>query len=135
VGTTNQEEKRRFREKGKRRSDAPRQFWNGPDDLLRTEDLREAPRARKTREEPGTSGQPPAGVLLVSIFFFLLRRWAALPGFPPTQGLPEILRSHGTDRSEADAPREGKGTTSAPTRRLSLCGYQRGGRGLMTRTR
>ncbi len=31
--------------------------------------------------------------------------------FPPTQGLPEILRSNGTDRSEADAPREGKGTT------------------------
>jgi hypothetical protein len=110
VGTTNQEEKRRFRGKGKSRSPAPRQFWNGPDDSLRTEDLREALRARKTLEEPGTSGQPPAGVLWVRIFFFL-RGWAALPGFPPTQGLPEILRSNGTDRSEADAPREEKDTT------------------------
>jgi hypothetical protein len=40
-----------------------------------------------------------------------LRWWAALPGFPPTQGLPEIFHSDGTDRSEADAPREEKGTT------------------------
>jgi hypothetical protein len=109
VETTNQEEKRRFRGKGKRHSGAPRQFWNGPDDSLRTEDLREALRARKTLDEPGTSGPPPAGVLWVNIFF--LRRWAALPGFPPTQGLPEILLSNGTDRSEADASREGKGTT------------------------
>jgi hypothetical protein len=32
-------------------------------------------------------------------------------GFPGTQGLPEIFRSNGTDRSEADAPTEKKGTT------------------------
>ncbi len=51
------------------------------------------------------------GFLWVRIFSFFLHRWAALPGFPPTQGLPEILRSNGTDGSEADAPREGKGMT------------------------
>jgi len=42
------------------------------------------------------------------------RLGSLLPGFPPTQGLPEILRSNGTDRSEADAPREEKGTTRHP---------------------
>ena len=54
-GTTNQEEKRRFRERGRGSLPAARQFWNGPGALLRAEDLREALRARKTREEPGSA--------------------------------------------------------------------------------
>jgi len=149
VGTTSQEEKRRFRGRGKRRSGAPRHFWTGPHALRRTEDLREALRARRTPEEPGTSGPPPAGATMQewnggswnggmmeewnagedsrfsnpSLQYSIVpsfqssgppvpfRRWAALPGFGPTQGLPEILRSHGTDRSAADVPREGKSTT------------------------
>jgi hypothetical protein len=57
---------------------------------------------------------PNIPVFHCSIFPVLLspfRWWAALPGFPPTQGLPEIFRSNGTDGSEADTPREEKGTT------------------------
>ena len=37
---------------------------------------------------------------------FFVRLWAVLQGFPPTQGLPEILRTSGTDTSEATVPRE-----------------------------
>ena len=65
---------------------------------------------------PGKLGKnrAPAASLRLGFFWvslFFLRGWAALRGFSPTQGLPEILRSNGTDGSGADASREGKGTT------------------------
>ena len=83
MGTTSQEEKRRFRGKGKRRSGAPRQFWNGPDDSLRTEDLREALRARTALEDPGTGGQPPAGITMEYWNVGILGRWPVLQPIVP----------------------------------------------------
>ena len=66
-------------------------------------------------EEPGTSGPPTAGVHWIPlsecvINILRVRWWAALPGFPPTQGLPELFLPNGTDRSEAAATRAEKGT-------------------------
>jgi len=44
---------------------------------------------------------------------FFLRWWAARQRFPPTQGLPGLLGSQGTDASERAAPIAG-------TRRIRL---------------
>ena len=64
----------------------------------------------RTGHQRTASGWGSVGPYLLLLLLFL-REWAAVPGFPPTQGLPEILRSNGTDGSEADAPKEGKSTT------------------------
>jgi len=76
-------------------------------------------------EEPGTRGQPAAqdcsivpstGYTLLAgglIKMFFLRWWAARQGFPPTQGLPGLFLSKGTDASEREAP-------VARTRRIRL---------------
>jgi len=65
-------------------------------------------------EEPGTSGGPsaktgcehgPSGVRFDQNRS-PLRWWAVLPGFPPTEGLPEILLVNGTDASAATIPSE-----------------------------
>jgi len=64
----------------------------------------------------GKAAGPPTHRSNIPLFHYsnppvLFRRWAALQGFPPTQGLPEIFHANGTDGSEADASREEKGTT------------------------
>jgi len=76
-------------------------------------------------EEPGTSGPPAAQDCLIvpSTSYTLragglmkmsfLRWWAAQPRFPPTQGLPGLFLSKGTDASEREAPVAG-------TRRIRL---------------
>ena len=58
---------------------------------------------------PAPPGSAPRSAGVTSTL--LVRGWAALPGFPPTQGLPGLFLTKGTDRSEAAAPREEKGTT------------------------
>ncbi len=74
--------------------------------------LRRAREGKKGRTKEGKNPEGPEGALaFLPSYRLTFILWAALPGFPPTQGLPEIFRWNGTDRSEADAPREEKGTT------------------------
>jgi hypothetical protein len=78
---------------------AQRQFEIGPVDFAPTEDLREALRARKSSEKPGTSGGPSAGTWMVnhnlpgtlsgsSINILFIRRWAAPQRTSAHEGLP-----------------------------------------------
>ena len=91
MGTTNREEKRRFRGKANRVLPSARHLWIEPGAVVREEDLREALRGRKSWQS-----RPPAEEEDVDPKNPSRRRSAGtrfVQSLPGTQGLPEIFRA------------------------------------------